>query len=148
MANYVATIMTPTSASSKPVPLFHPVRDYYAVIYQATANLTLQTVMVNVFICPETGNTQEYLHLIKIPDKLKWSKFIPNDIGRLFQVLGKIQVTNTCFFTHRYQIPQGSKVTCSHILCDIFPQKKETRIVKLTVGVYKLTFDVLFSTPC
>ena len=84
---------------------------------------------------------------MKCPEKLKWSKGISNEIGRLFQGIGDIQGTNNCFFVQRHKVTQGAKVTYSYIVYDTCPQKKETHLVQLTVGGYKLNFDGPFSTP-
>ena len=70
-----------------------------------------------------------------------------NEIGQLFQGIGGIQGTNTCFFIHRHEVPQDDKVTYFHIVCNIRPQKKYTHIVRLTVGGYRLTFEGPVSTP-
>ena len=70
-----------------------------------------------------------------------------NEIVRLFQGLGDIQGTNTCFFIHRNKVPQDSRITYCHIVCDIFPQKKETHRVRLTLGGEKIIFDGPLYTP-
>ena len=70
-----------------------------------------------------------------------------NEVGHLFQGLGNIQGTNTCFFTHWHEVPQGAKVAYIRIVCNICPHKKETHRVRLTGGGDKLTFDGPISTP-
>ena len=69
MENHVATINTPPSKPSKPAPLVRPAGEDWAVIDQVTGNLTLRPGRANAVICPETGNTQEYQHLIKGTEK-------------------------------------------------------------------------------
>ena len=70
-----------------------------------------------------------------------------NEIGYLFQVIMDIEGTYMCLFVHRHEVPQDSKVTYSQILCEIRPQKKETHIVQITVGGYKVTYNSPVSTP-
>ena len=70
-----------------------------------------------------------------------------NEIVQLFQGLGDIQGTKTCFFIHRHKFPQYAKVPYFRIVCNIRPQKKETHIVRLTVGGDKITFDIPVYTP-
>ena len=77
----------------------------WAVIDQETVNLNLQPGMANAVIFPETGNAHEYWHLIKAPNKMKWSKVVSNNIGRLLQGIGYIKGTNTCFSIHKNEVP-------------------------------------------
>ena len=67
---------------------------------------------------------QEYRHLMKGPDKPKWSRAMENEIGRLFQGIRDIEGTYTCFFIHKYEVPQDRKVTYRRIVCNIRHQKK------------------------
>ena len=147
MANHVETITTPTDTPSKPAPLMRPAGEDWAVIDQVTGKLTLEPGIANAVIYPKTGKSQEYQHLIKPPEKPKWSKGMSNGIGRIFQGLGDTQGTNTCFFIHRHEVPPDAKVTYLRIVCNIWPQKKEAHRVRLTVGREKITFDGLVSTP-
>ena len=71
MSNHVATINNPTYTPINPSPLVLPAVEDWAVIDQATGNLTLQPGMSNAVIWPKKGRAQEYRHLIKGPDKLK-----------------------------------------------------------------------------
>ena len=103
--------------------------------------------MVNAVICPKTGKAQEYRHLLKGPDKLKWIKAVSNKIVRLLLVIGYIKIANTCFSIHSIKVPQVTKVTYSRIFCDTQYHTKETHIVKITVVGDKLTFDISVSTP-
>ena len=147
MSNHVAKINTPPSKPSKTAPIFLPEGEECAVINQVTGNLILQPGRSNAVIWPKTGKSQEYRNLIKVLEKLKWSKGISNEIGQLFQGIGDIQGTNTCFFIHRHEVPQDAKVTYFRIVYNIWHQKKETRRVWFTVGWYRLTFDWPVSTP-
>ena len=85
MENHVAIINTPTIAPVNTAPLMHPAGSDWSVIDQETGNITLQTVVVNTVICPKTVKAQEYRHLIKGPDKLKWIKGMYNKIRIIFQ---------------------------------------------------------------
>ena len=102
---------------------------------------------MNTVIFPETGKPQEYRHLMKGPDKPKQTRAFGNDIGRLFQGIRDIEGTNTCFFIHKHEVPKGSKVTYSRILCNIRPQKNKTHRVRLAVGGDKLSYEGPVSTP-
>ena len=51
------------------------------------------------------------------------------------------------FLIHRHGFPQGTKFTYSRIFCDIWPHKKETHRVQLTVRGDTLTFFGPVSTP-
>ena len=57
-----------------------------------------------------TGKDQKYQHLIKGPKKVKWIMGMSNEIGRLFQGIGDIQGTNTCFSIYRHKDPKDAKV--------------------------------------
>ena len=47
-----------------------------------------------------------------------------NEIGRLFQRIGDIQGTSTCFFIRSQEIPKESKFIYFHIICNIRPRRK------------------------
>ena len=102
---------------------------------------------MNTVICPETGKPQEYRPLVKGPNKPKWTREFVNEIGRLFQGIRDINVTNTCFSIHNNEVPKGSKVIYSRIVCNITPQKTKTCIVRLTVGGNKLSYRGPYYTP-
>ena len=70
-----------------------------------------------------------------------------SEIGRIFQRIGDIQGTNSCFFIYRHEVPQDAKVLYFGIVCNIRPQKKETHRVRLAVGGDRLTFYGPGSTP-
>ena len=84
---------------------------------------------------------------MKGPDKPKWTRDMPNEIGRLFQGIIYIEGKDTSFFVHSHKVPQDIKVTYSRILCNIRPQKKETHRLQLTVDSEKLTYDVPVFNP-
>ena len=101
---------------------------------------------MNAVIYPETGKNQEYRHLMKGPDNPKWTREFANETGRLFQGIQDIEGNNTCFFIHKHNVPQDSKVTYSHIVCDIIPHKTETHRVRLTMGGDKISSEGPVST--
>ena len=121
MENHVAKINTSPSTPSNPEPLMCPAGEDWAVIDQVTGELTLEPGRANTVIFPDTVKAQEYQHLIKFPKKLKCIKGASNEIGQLFQGLGDIQGTNTCFFIYRNEVPQDAKVTYCRIVCYILP---------------------------
>ena len=110
-------------------------------------DVTIHPVQMNAVICPETGKLQDYRHLMKGPDKPKWTEEFGNEIGRLFQGIQEIKVTNTCFFIHKNEAPKGSKVTYSQIVCDIRPKKTETHRVQITMRGNKILYEGPVSTP-
>ena len=112
MANHVATINIPTTVPIKPSPHMSLSGEDWSVIYQSNGELTLQQVMVNAVVLPETGKAKEYRHLMKVLDKLKLSKGMPNNIRRLFQVIVDIHRTNTCFSS---TVTKSPKAPRSHI---------------------------------
>ena len=71
---------------------------------------------MNAVICPETGKSQEYKHLMKGPRKIKWTREFANKIRRIFQGIRDIEGTKTCFFIHEREVPKVSKVTYNRIL--------------------------------
>ena len=83
---------------------------------------------------------------MKGPEKPKRKRDFENEIGGLFQGIRDIKSTNTCFFIHKYEVPQGRKVTYSRIVCNIRPQKNETHRVRPTVGGNKLSYEGPVST--
>ena len=70
-----------------------------------------------------------------------------NEIGQIFQGIEGIHGFKTCFFIYRHKVLQDAKVTYFHIVCKIWPHKKETHLVQLTVGGYKITFYRPVYTP-
>ena len=47
---------------------------------------------------------------MKGTEKPKWTRVMVNDIGPIFQVIRGIEVTDKCFFIHKHEVPQYSKV--------------------------------------
>ena len=148
MANHIEKVQ-PLNPPNKVVYTYsvQKVVEDWAHTKNTTRDMTIQTGRTNAVICPETGKTQEYRHLMKRPDKPKWTRAFGNEIGSIFQGIQDIEGTDTCFFIQKNEVPKGSKVTHSRIVCDIRPQKTKTHRVKLTVGGNKLSYKVPVSTP-
>ena len=91
---------------------------------------------------PATGKTQGYMQLIRGPNKGTWTTAFSNEIGRLSQGVGnRIKDTNTIFFIHHSEVPEGKRVTYGRIVVSIRPNKAETHRVWITVGGDKLSYD-------
>ena len=84
---------------------------------------------------------------MKGTDKKNWTRAFANEKGRLFQGIQDIKGTSTCFFIHKNEVPQFSKVTYSRIVCYIRHQKTKTHRVRLTVGGNKISHEGKVSTP-
>jgi hypothetical protein len=63
-----------------------------------------------------------------------WTRGFGNECGLLFQGIRDIPGTDTCFFIDLKNIPNDRKITSGKIVCDYKPHKKETELVRLTVG--------------
>ena len=85
---------------------------------------------------PVTGKQMEYRHLIRDPDfKEEWLLSGANEFGRLAQgVGGRIKGTNTIFFIHKNQVPQGRTVTYARTVCSVRPEKDEKNRTRITAG--------------
>jgi hypothetical protein len=77
-----------------------------------------------------------------------WKRGFGNELGRLFQGIRDIPVTDTCFFVELTNIPKDRKINYGKIVCDYKPHKKEKERVRLTVGGDRLDYsgDVATST--
>ena len=60
-----------------------------------TGDVTIQPRKLNYVICSDKGKVKEYWHLIKGPDKEKWTKAMYNKIGRIFQGIRYIKGMDT-----------------------------------------------------
>ena len=89
----------------------------------------------NVVIDPTTGESLEYRHLIKGPNKSIWGNLFANEIVQLAQGVGTRMSSgaNTILFIPKGEVPAGTKVTYGRIVADIRPQKDETHRTQLTV---------------
>ena len=110
MSNHVVSIKPPTPTPRNLAPILKPAGEYLSVIYKDAGYINLHPIMINSFICPNTVKSQDYHHIMIGTYKYKCSKFMSNDLCRLFQVIGNIKVSNTLFFTHRKEVPQDAKV--------------------------------------
>jgi hypothetical protein len=103
----------------------------------------------NAVIHPVTGKEMEYSALMKDP-RLQplWTRGFGNECGRLFQGIGDIPGTDTCFFIKTKNIPNDRKITYDKIVCDCKPHKNEKERVRLTIGGDRLDYsgDVATST--
>jgi hypothetical protein len=91
----------------------------------------------------------EYPALMKDPHlEPLWTRGFGNERGRLFQGIGDIADTDTCFFIKLTNIPKDRKITYGKIFCDYKPHKKEKERVRLTVRGDRLDYsgDVATST--
>ena len=82
--------------------------------------------MMNAVIFHKPGKSQEYCHLMKVPEKYKFIKSMTNEIVLIFQFISNIKFTDNLFFVHRNEIPQDSKATYFLIVYNIRPHRKET----------------------
>jgi hypothetical protein len=91
--------------------------------------------LANAVIHPVTGKEMEYMALMKDP-RLQplWKRGCGNECGRLFQGIGDIPGTDTCFFIKLTNVLKDRKITYGKIVCDYKPHKKEKERVLLTVG--------------
>jgi hypothetical protein len=108
-----------------------------------------QKHQANSFVQPVTGKVMEYTALVKDPSLQSLCKRgIGNKLGRLFQGIHDIPVTDTCLFVEPKNIPTDRKITYGKIVCDYKPHKKEKECVRLTVGGDRLDYsgDVATST--
>ena len=56
----------------------------------------------NTVIHEDTGQTHEYRHLRKGPDKKMWGNYFANEFGRVIQGFGaRIKCTDTCFLLRK-----------------------------------------------
>jgi hypothetical protein len=123
----------------------------------ASANMTIslgthhwyQQHCANAVVDPVNGKEMEYMALMKDPIlQPLWKRGFGNEAGCLFQGIGVIPGTNTCFFVELTNIPKDRKITYGRIVCDYKPHKKEKERARLTVGGDRLDYsgDVATST--
>jgi hypothetical protein len=99
----------------------------------------------NTVVHPVTGREMEYMVLMKDPDlQPLWEISFGNEADHLFQGIGDIQGTNTCFFVELKNIPKDRQIKYGKIVCDNKPNKREKERVRLAVGDDRL--DVATST--
>jgi hypothetical protein len=108
-----------------------------------------QQQQANEVVHPITGKEMEYMALIKDPSlQPLWKRGFGNEVGRLFEGIRDIPVTDTCVFVKLKNIPKDRQITYGKIVCDYKPHKKEKERVRLTVGGDRLDYsgDVATST--
>ena len=104
----------------------------------------------NVVIDEATGQSLEYRHFSRGPDKEIWIQALANDLGRLAQGIGARMPTgtNTIFFIPRSDVPPDRVVTYGRLVSTIRPTKAEKNRVRVTVGGDKLPFPGNTTTQC
>ena len=121
---------------------------------QATQHLIAtehcRTNQAKTVIDTNTGQSLEYSHSMRGPDKDIWKTSLANDLGRLTQGVGTRMPTgtNTVFFIPRSAVPVGRTVTYSQLVASIRPHKTETHRVRVTVGGNRLYFPGDTTTNC
>ena len=112
-----------------------------------TPSATFSEHYATPVIDPVTGQSLEYHHLMKGPDRPIWEKALANDLGRLAQGVGTRMPTgnNTIFFVHPSEILLHKKVTYERLVIDIRPLKNEKLRVRLTVGA--TNWNLLVTPP-
>jgi hypothetical protein len=101
-------------------------------------------------INPLTGASEEYRHLIKGPDAIRWALANDKEIGRLTdgRVGGdEIKGTDTMTFIHWSQKPTDRKATYLRVVADYRPQKDDPYRVRWTVGGDKIDYPGAVTTP-
>jgi hypothetical protein len=133
----------PVPAPSPRVPTPSPVTPLVAADHERHAQ-------ANVVIDEATGQSLEYRHLSRGPDKAIWIQALANDLGRLAQGVGTRMPTgtNTIFFLPRASVPAGRVVTYGRLVSTIRPTKEEKNRVRVTVGGDKLPFPGITTTQC
>jgi len=87
-------------------------------------------------IHPDTGLPAEYRDLCTSSEGAEWIIEMADEMGRLAQgnTDTKIEGTNTMFFIHRHEIPEGRKPTYLRIVAADRPSKERTKRIRFTVG--------------
>ena len=109
-----------------------------------------RTNHANTAIDTNTGQSLEYPHLMRGPNKDIWKTILANNLGLLAQGVGtRIPTgTNTVFFIPRSAIPAGRTVTYLLLVASIRPHKTETNRVRVTIGGNRLDFPGDTTTNC
>ena len=104
----------------------------------------------NTVINTDTGQSLEYSHLTRGPDKDICKTSLANDLGWLAQGVDTIILTgkNTVFFIPRSAIPTIRTVTYSKLVASIRPHKTKTHRICVTVGGNRLYFPGDTTTKC
>ena len=96
------------------------------------------------------GQSLEYSHFMRGPDKDIWKTSLANDLGQLAQGVGTKMPTGTnmVFFIPRSGVPAGRTVTYSRLISSIRPHKTETHRFRVTVYGNRLDFPGGTTTNC
>ena len=115
----------------------------------ANASKNIYNLEANAVLNPLTGVLQKFCHLIKVPDKDIWNKYLANEFGHLALGVSKIiDGTNTMYFIPKEEVPfKTKKVTYPKIVCDIRPHKAETHRTRITVGGNLLDYAGTLNNP-
>ena len=101
-------------------------------------------------INPDTQSVAEYDELSKCSDGDLWIQANTEEFGRLAQGLGKDSDmptgTDTIFFIHPSQMPNGRKATYLRIVCADRPEKPQPRRVRHTIGGDQIDYPGSTST--
>ena len=140
-----------TSAMAQP-PRFSPGTGSRYV--QATQHLIAtehcRSNHTNTVSDTNTGQSLEYSHLMRGPDKDIWKTSLANNLGRLAQGVGTRMPTgtNAVFFIPPSAVPIGRTATYLRLVASIRPHKTETHRVRVTVGGNQLDFPGDTTTNC
>ena len=101
-----------------------------------------------------SGKQGKINKLVAGPNGPTWTRSLANKFGSLCTGIRKtrpkadrIEGTGTMFFTTKYRIPKGRKITYAKFICNIRPQKSETHRIRLTAGGDKLDYPGDPSSP-
>ena len=83
----------------------HKTEEDWVHTNSTTGKFTIHPGIMNDIICLETGKHQEYGHLMKGPDKPKWTRAFENKIGRLFQRNMRYQGNKHMLLHTQAQVP-------------------------------------------
>ena len=94
-----------------------------------------------------SGVAQEYIHLVKDPDRNFWEISFANELVKLAQGISTVKGTNTGIFISKTQVPKDKKVTYGKIVCELKLEKEEKERTILTVDGNLLNLTGNLSAP-
>ncbi len=96
-------------------------------------------------INPDTGNISEYRELSKCSEGQAWKESNIEEIGRMFQGLGKDSPmpsgTNTMHFIYKHPIPKNKTPTYIRVVCADRPEKPNPKRVRWTAGGDRIDYQ-------
>ncbi len=124
---------------------------------QAIANYAAQLLKENTHITehacysaihPDTGLPAKYRDLRTSSEGAEWIIETADEMGCLTQgnTDTKIEGTNTMFFIHRHEIPEGRKPTYLRIVAANRPNKERTKRIRFTIGGDRINYPGDVST--